>query len=724
MRLILKDKIGIFLVVMTCLFVTCFFVEKNDAKQEILIETKNGEVKKYQLNIKNFDKAKQKLLKNSQIKSVSKNYSYYISAYPNDPHYGFQSYIKQINAENAWTWETDASGITVAVIDTGIDYNHPDLKNNIWVNGKEIQDDNIDNDENGYIDDYYGWDFVNNSSDNTVKLSIGFSKYAVNHGTVVAGIIGAVGGNKEGVTGIAWKTKIMSLRALDSQGNGNTYNVARAIDYAIKNRADIINLSFVGGIDDEILKNSIERAYNSGIIVVAASGNENGFGIDLKNEPKYPICYDLGRNTVIGVGSVDKNNILSYFSNYGETCIDILAPGENIYSTEVYQPQLNAFSQKYGNSWYGTSFSAPMVTGAVALIKSIDKTFTNEEIVEILKNSSKDISFINFSHRKQIGFGLLDVNQALLEARKHKENKEISIITSQAYSNNFNIKIFNQKSNTNSEKIIKLSGYFHNKIESGDINGDGKQEIITLSYANGSSTIFTYSNDFKLLNKFQIKTKGIPSITMGDLYNTKREKIIIGHPDKPKIDIYEYSGELLNTFYAHNKNFKFGVSVSICDYDNDKQIEIVTAPGVGGGPHIKIFDKNGGLKNNFFAGNKNFRGGLNIDCKIDNFLNEAQIAVAPKSDSPSYILIYNSKGELENSFMAYDTKYKKEVNVKIYDVDSDYKNEIITSPAYGGTSQIKIFETNGKKIKEFFAYNKNLTQGSYLSILKKDEFIK
>lgn len=713
-----------FLVIVVCLFSTYFFDIQNKNTGEFIIQSTNNDIRKINISLDNFDNVKQRILSNPKIKSISQNYNYHISAYPNDPEYISQDYLKQINAEQAWTWVTDANDVIVAVIDTGIDYNHPDLKDNIWKNGKEIPDDGIDNDQNGYIDDYYGWDFVNNKSDNSVKLSVGYNKHAVNHGTAVAGIIGAVGGNKEGITGVAWKIKMMSLRALDSQGNGNTYDVARAIDYAIKNGANIINLSFVGDNDDEILRNSIERAYNAGVIVVASSGNEMGAGTDLTKNPKYPICYDLGKNTVIGVGSVDKDNQLSTFSNYGESCIDILAPGENIYSTKVYQPQLSAFSKKYGNSQYGTSYAAPMVTGAVALIKSIDRTFSNEEIIQILKDSAKNISFKNFSHRKQIGFGLLDVNQAIIEARRHKANKEISIITTQNYSNKLNIKIFNQKTKTSLEKILPSNNYNYHRVESGDVDGDGKQEIIIMSFRAPNAVIYTYSNEFKLLAKFTIKSKSIPSISIGDLYNTKREKIIIGHSNEPKLEIYDFQGTLLNSFYAYNKDYKFGLSVSVCDYDNDKQMEIITAPGIGGGPHIKIFDKNGGLKDNFFAGNKNFRGGLNIDCKTDNFLNEAQIAVAPKSGSSSYILIYNSKRELINSFMAYQSSYKKEVYVKIYDVDSDYQNEIITSPGIGGGAHIKIFEKSGKLINEFFAYNKNQNYGSYIGLLKKDEFNK
>lgn len=729
MKLIFSKKIGIFLIVILLLIISiCFgfylFSKKNinNNFSELIIRTKDtSEIKKIFVETKKIQKTKEKLLKDKNIESVSDNNTYSITAYPNDPEYRFQNYLKQIKAEDAWTWANDASDIIVAVIDTGIDYNHPDLKDNIWKNGKEIENDGIDNDNNGYVDDYYGWDFVNSTSDNSVKLSVNYSKYAVNHGTVVAGIIGAVGGNKEGITGIAWNIKIMSLRALDSQGNGNTYNVSRAIDYAVKNGADIINLSFVGSSDDEVLKGSIERAYQAGATVVASSGNEAGIGVDVDIEPKYPICYDLGKNTVIGVGSVDKNNEISKFSNYGTKCIDIMAPGENIYSTQVYQPQLSMFQEKYGTSWTGTSFATPMVSATIALIKSIDKTFSNEEIIEILKAGAKNISFINFGHRKQIGAGLLDVNQTLLEARKHKLNKEISIITSSNYSSNFDIKTFNQKTNSISEKTLK-SIYGYNKIEAGDINGDGRQEIITMKTSNSGTTISTYSSDnFKLLGQFKIKFIKIPSITIGDLYGTKRDKIIIGHPNEPKISIYEYSGQLLNTFYAYDKKFKIGVSVAMCDYDNDKQNEIITAPGLGGGPHIKIFDKNGGLKDAFFAGNEKFRGGLNIDCQRDNFSNEAKIVVAPKNDSSSYILVYNSNGQLENSFMAYAESYKKEVFVKLYDVDFDYQNEIITAPGLGGGPHIKIFETNGTLNKDFFAYNKNDKNGAYISILKKNE---
>ncbi len=525
MKLIFNKKIGVFLMMTLVLTILCFFNFYKNLRNtasiefsELVIRTKDtSEIKKIIVKVNQLQKIKKKLLKDKNIESISNNNIYSITAYPNDPEYTFQNYLKQIKAEDAWTWSSDANNVTVAIIDTGIDYNHPDLKDNMWKNGKEIQDDGIDNDQNGYIDDYYGWDFVNNTADNSVKLSAGYSKYAVNHGTVIAGIIGAIGGNKEGIAGVAWKVKIMSLRALDSQGNGNTYNIARSIDYAVKNGADVINLSFVGNNDDEILKGSIERAHQAGITIVASAGNESGNRINIDNEPKYPICYDLGKNMVIGVGSVNKNDEISKFSNYGTKCLDIMAPGENIYSTQVYQPQLSMFQEKYGTNWNGTSFATPMVSGAVALIKSIDKTFTNEEIIQILKDSAKDISFTNFGYRKQIGAGLLDINQTLLEARKHKSNKEVSIITSNNYSGGLNIKIFNQKTQTISEKTLR-SIYGYNKIESGDVNGDGKQEIITMKTSGAGTTITTYSNDFKLLGQFKLKFTQIPSITIGDLY--------------------------------------------------------------------------------------------------------------------------------------------------------------------------------------------------------------
>jgi subtilisin family serine protease len=163
----------------------------------------------------------------------------------NDPLNGFQYYLDPIQAEAAWDYTTGSRSVVVAVIDTGVDIDHPDIYENIWRNIDEVPGDGIDNDHNGYIDDYQGWDFVNDEADPNPKFDSEYSELGLDHGTMVAGIIGARGNNNYGLTGINWEVSIMPLLALNGNGSGENGVVAAAIDYAIANGADIINLSLV-----------------------------------------------------------------------------------------------------------------------------------------------------------------------------------------------------------------------------------------------------------------------------------------------------------------------------------------------------------------------------------------------------------------------------------------------------------------------------------------------
>jgi subtilisin family serine protease len=227
------------------------------------------------------------------------------TAYPtNDPFYKEQWYLDKINITDAWKYTTGSPKVIVAVIDSGVDIDHPDLRGNIWVNDDEKKD-GIDNDKNGYIDDIYGWDFIKNSADPRPKVADnGFTEEGINHGTIVAGIIAAKGNNKIGISGISWHSKIMPLRVLDGNGQGDISEVVEAIDYAINNGADIINLSFVGNKNDWELEKAIKRAELSGITVVAAAGNE-GFA-DLDSQfLAYKKEYNGGVN--VAAGDVDND---------------------------------------------------------------------------------------------------------------------------------------------------------------------------------------------------------------------------------------------------------------------------------------------------------------------------------------------------------------------------------------------------------------------------------
>lgn len=340
-----------------------------------------------------------------------------VNAYvPSDPMYSSQNYLSQINIDQAWD-EAKGRGVVVAVLDSGVDIDHPDLKFNIWKNSDEIADDGIDNDENGFIDDISGWDFVSDSPDPRPKLNEGYTVASVNHGTAIAGLIGAVANNAQGLTGIAFYSKIMPIRILNGEGIGEVSDLVKAIEYAVNNGADIINLSLVGYDYSQSLENIIEWASNNGVFVVAAAGNTNADvdGIDLDQNPAYPACYgdNTNNNWVLAVSSVDPDKKKSFFSNYGTVCIDLTAPGENILSLAYYNDQNDDFSDYYSYNWNGTSFSTALTSGVSALVKSKDLSISPSQIAQTIRDNADNIDGINSTYQGQLGAGLLNAQSAL-----------------------------------------------------------------------------------------------------------------------------------------------------------------------------------------------------------------------------------------------------------------------------------------------------------------------
>jgi len=273
---------------------------------------------------------------------------------PNDPGVAKQWALNAISASAAWGVTTGTGNTIVAVIDTGIDYTHPDLAANIWVNPDKTAPDK------------YGYDFANN--DNDPRDDNG-------HGTHVAGIIGATGNNGLGVTGINQHTKLMALKFMDANGNGFTSDAIRAIDYAIKHGAKILNNSWGGNLPDASLQAAIARAQAAGVIFVVAAGNESA---NNDTNISYPTQYGRTLNNVISVAATDQNNALASFSNYGPTTVFIGAPGNSIYSTLP--------GGGYGIK-SGTSMATPMIAGALALLWDAHPTWTYSQIINKLKTS-------------------------------------------------------------------------------------------------------------------------------------------------------------------------------------------------------------------------------------------------------------------------------------------------------------------------------------------------
>lgn len=249
-----------------------------------------------------------------------------------------------IDAPEAWDLET-GNNVTIAVIDTGVDYTHEDLQANIWSNAGEIAGNGIDDDNNGYIDDVRGWDFRDDDND-PMDLN--------RHGTHVAGIIGAAGNNGIGVTGVNWAARIMPLKFMDAQGRGTTSAAIRALDYAVRNGARVSNNSWGGGAFSRALYDAISAANADGHLFVAAAGND---GLDADATAHYPSGYDL--NNIVSVAASDDTDSLATFSNFGRISVDLAAPGVAILST-LPGDQYRSMS--------GTSMAAPFVTGVAAQI--------------------------------------------------------------------------------------------------------------------------------------------------------------------------------------------------------------------------------------------------------------------------------------------------------------------------------------------------------------------
>ncbi|MBN2474057.1 MAG: S8 family serine peptidase [Pirellulales bacterium] len=268
-----------------------------------------------------------------------------------------------IEAEAAWDISTGAGSIVVGVIDTGVDYTHPDLAANIWTNPGEIAGNGFDDDGNGFVDDVHGYDFVNNDGDPMDDH---------NHGTHVAGTIAAEGNNGSGIVGVNWSSSIMGLKFLSASGSGYTSDAVRAVNYATMMRTQygvnvrLTNNSWGGGGYSSALAAAIAAGGDAGMLFVAAAGND-GANNDLS--PHYPSDYELPN--VLSVAASDDADNLAWFSNYGVSTVHLAAPGVSIYSTIT--------GGGYA-SYSGTSMATPHVSGVAALAWSVTPTATVAEI--------------------------------------------------------------------------------------------------------------------------------------------------------------------------------------------------------------------------------------------------------------------------------------------------------------------------------------------------------
>ncbi len=322
---------------------------------------------------------------------------------PNDP--GFTKNGSNIDKQwglvkagflKAWEKTTGSKKVIVAVIDTGVDATHVDLKKTKFVTGYNALTDKTISARS-------------NSDDN-------------GHGTLVTGVIAASTNNDLGIAGAAYGVSIMPIKALDDSGSGGSSQIAEAIIWAADHNASIINLSLggLGFAHDKVLANAISYAFDKNIVIVAAAGNDVAVtGGNLDVEPVFPICNDNGKNMIIGVTATDVNDLKPSFANYGKACVDVSAPGKRIISTINHDPATGGELKNAYAYASGTSLAVPFVSAQAGLLKSLYPEATNRQIRDRIIATSENIDTLNISQcaggscKGLLGGGRINANLSL-----------------------------------------------------------------------------------------------------------------------------------------------------------------------------------------------------------------------------------------------------------------------------------------------------------------------
>lgn len=416
---------------------------------------------------------------NSGIEYAEPNYKAKVQMTPNDPYFfssnswgqGYDDLwgLKKIQADKAWDI-SQGEGVIVAVVDTGIDYNHEDITQNIWTNPGEISGNGIDDDNNGYVDDYYGYDFAYHDND---------PKDGNGHGSHCAGTIAAVGNNAKGIIGVAYKAKVMAVKGLNDNGSGYYSDLANCIRYAADNGADVISNSWGGYGTSHAIEEALQYAYSKGCLITAAAGNDNS---DVTG------FHPANSKYVITVAATDQNDNKCYFSNYGSK-IDVAAPGGNGSSNpynilSLLSSNHSASLNNYivGSSYLrlgGTSMACPHVAGLAALVVGRYPDYSLDAIKKAIYIGAEDKGVLGWD--TYYGFGRIN---ALKTLQAESQQYLLARIRSPRINQQFGQLI-------TIEGTVIGSNFSHYIIEVGEgvspstwtnsgiiLNNDGKAEVI------------------------------------------------------------------------------------------------------------------------------------------------------------------------------------------------------------------------------------------------------
>ena len=369
-------------------------------------------------------------------KLVTNEIEYQLLAAVNDPMAQDKWHQNVIKAPQAWDSIDQGSQSVVAVLDSGFALNHEDLSNKWTTNNGEYgltsasercwtgtsvakQSNDCDDDNNGYVDDWRGWDFY--YVDNNARAgSNNPNGNGASHGTEVAGLVGAEANNSKGVASVGYTNKIMPLQVMNDDGVGYTSDIIAAVYYAVDNGADVINMSFGSAYNDGAFQAALQYAYDRDVVIVAASGNcgQIGAGGVCSSIPVGTITYPASYNTVIAVGATTQSGQRASFSSSGPA-LDLVAPGSGSIPSTTWTSSNQ--TSAYVSTLYGTSFSSPITASIAGMIRSQNPSLNNKAVKAALVANSDKISALNGQlYDQSLGHGLVDANHAVLNADRVK----------------------------------------------------------------------------------------------------------------------------------------------------------------------------------------------------------------------------------------------------------------------------------------------------------------
>jgi subtilisin family serine protease len=527
-------------------------------------------------------------------------------AVPNDPLVS-QWAFEKTNVFDAWDVETGSRDVVVAVIDNGFDSLHPDIRGNVWQNTDEIADNKKDDDNNGYIDDVWGWNFVAEDINNDGEISASEkkgnndprpnatgensddSRSAIHHGTVVAGLIGATGNNQLYGSGVAWRVRLMNVKVATNGGTGSLSDLPQGILYAVDNGADIINLSLVGYTYPDGLVESLRYAKEKGVLVVVAAGN-NSADLDV-GELAYPVCADGEKDEqlVLGVTAVREDRRLARFSNVGGSCIDMAAPGVGVSSTMRFSPT-NGFREGYGGNWNGTSFAAPMVSGAAALVQSIHPSLNGAEIRDVLLSTvSKTPTTDEVMYKKLFGAGFLDVAVAVQKAQRlNTEKKEGGHVLIDRAG-----RVYTQKDGITT--VVTSSARLKNVDDVVVFSNTEDTWYASVKWVRNRATVSLFSSEWKLIRTFSKTLPVRQRIALADLDYDGVVDILLSPQDVGDTvlaRVYTQRGVLKQTILPQVGELRGGVSVAVQRVNDKNELHVWYAGDDG--VHIDTMNETGG----------------------------------------------------------------------------------------------------------------------------------